>query len=99
MANSMQRLQIFQNRKGKINMTNKKVSFEEAIKQLEGIVEKLEKNDLPLDECVKEFKNGLELSKLCDNALKEAQEMISVLTQSENGEIQEEKITEKELRE
>lgn len=97
MVNLMQLLQVFQNRKGKINMTNK-LSFEEAIKQLEEIVENLEKNDLPLEECVEKFKNGLELSKLCDNALKEAQEMISVLTQNENGEVQEEKITENELR-
>lgn len=79
-------------------MTKQKPSFEEGINQLEKIVEELEKNDLSLEDCIEKFKKGMELSKLCDSKLKEAQEQISLLTQSENGEINEKKITENDLR-
>ncbi len=38
--------------------------FEEALKELEAVVKKLE-GDVPLDEAMDDFKRGVELSKLC----------------------------------
>ena len=43
-----------------------KLSFEEAISQLEHLVSKLEQGDVPLEEAISYFKEGMELSKLCD---------------------------------
>ena len=47
-----------------------KLSFEEAISQLEHLVSKLEQGDVPLEEAISYFKEGMELSKLCDEKLK-----------------------------
>jgi len=43
--------------------------FEEALKELETIVKKLE-GDMPLDEAIKAFEKGIELSKICIEDLK-----------------------------
>lgn len=51
-------------------------TFEEALKELEGIVEALENEDVLLDDAVKKYKKGLELSKLCYDKLNEAQKLI-----------------------
>lgn len=65
-------------------------SFEEAISELEEIVEKLEKGDLTLDESVEFFQRGVELSKYCSKKLDEVEKKISVLVMDENGLIKEE---------
>lgn len=63
-------------------------SFEDAIKELEQIVEKLEKGDMPLDKLVEEFQKGVELSNYCNKKLEEAQKKIVLITEN-NGEISE----------
>ncbi|HDX9587836.1 TPA: exodeoxyribonuclease VII small subunit [Bacillus pseudomycoides] len=63
-----------------------KVSFEEAIAKLEQIVSKLEQGDVPLEEAISYFKEGMELSKLCDEKLKDVQEQMAVIL-GENGEL------------
>jgi exodeoxyribonuclease VII small subunit len=70
-----------------------KVSFEEAMAELEKIVEFLEKGDLSLDESIELFQRGVELSKLCGNRLDEVEKKISVLIEDETGEITEKEIT------
>ena len=45
-------------------MANKELSFEECLKELEEIVSKLESKDISLDDAVKYYQKGLELSKL-----------------------------------
>ncbi|WP_242218857.1 exodeoxyribonuclease VII small subunit [Bacillus cereus group sp. BfR-BA-01380] len=63
-----------------------KLSFEEAIAKLEQIVSKLEQGDVPLEEAISYFKEGMELSKLCDEKLKGVQEQMAVIL-GENGEL------------
>lgn len=63
-----------------------KVSFEEAIAKLEQIVSKLEQGDVPLEEAISYFKEGMELSKLCDDKLKDVQDQMAVIL-GENGEL------------
>ncbi|MGF9963094.1 exodeoxyribonuclease VII small subunit [Bacillus rhizoplanae] len=63
-----------------------KVSFEEAIAKLEQIVSKLEQGDVPLEEAISYFKEGMELSKLCDEKLKDVQDQMAVIL-GEDGEI------------
>jgi exodeoxyribonuclease VII small subunit len=68
-------------------MEQKKLSFEEAIAELERIVLKLEQGDVPLEEAISYFKEGMELSKLCDEKLKRVEaQMTSIL--GDNGELQ-----------
>ena len=50
-----------------------KLNFEETIKQLELIVNELEKGNLSLDESVKKFEEGIKLSKLCNQFLNNAE--------------------------
>ena len=50
----------------------KELNFEEALEKLSEINEKLESEEISLDESVKLFREGLELSKLCQKKLDEA---------------------------
>ncbi|MGP4061759.1 exodeoxyribonuclease VII small subunit [Halobacillus litoralis] len=52
-------------------MTDNKeeISFEEAMKQLEEIVEKLETGEVPLEKAIQFYQEGMKLSKLCSEKL------------------------------
>ena len=52
------------------------LSFEECLKELEAIVRKLEKKDIALDEAVKNYQKGLELSKRCYEIFNQTQETV-----------------------
>ncbi len=71
-----------------------KVSFEEAMKKLEDIVERLEEGDVPLEEAISIYRQGMELSKLCHDKLKDVEEQLTqILTEDgkkEDFSIQEE---------
>ena len=67
----------------------KELSYEEAMKELEIVVKELESGELSLDESIKKFERGMELSKQCGTLLEEAEKKISVLMEKENGEMQE----------
>ncbi len=60
-----------------------KKSFEEALKELETLVEDLEKGDLPLEEAVKKYEEGRKLSKHCHTLLEEAEKALT--KKMENG--------------
>ena len=66
------------------------LTFEEAIKELEKIVNELEVEKLTLDESVKKFEKGMELSKYCNELLEKAEKDISILIEQSNGEIKSE---------
>ena len=61
------------------------VKFEQAMARLEAIVNELEKGDLPLDESLKIFEEGIRLSKSCLKVLEEAERKVEVLVQDTNG--------------
>jgi len=60
--------------------------FESALEELEALVTKLEKGDLPLEESLKEFERGVALTRSCQKELKEAEQKVNLLT--EKGEEQ-----------
>ena len=62
-----------------------KVKFEEALKGLEDIVERLEKGDLSLDETLSEYENGIKLYKQCVALLEDAEKKIQILVKNESG--------------
>lgn len=57
----------------------KKNNFESALKRLEEIVQRLEAGDLSLDESLKLFEEGIELSRLCTKKLSEAEAKVEKL--------------------
>lgn len=57
-------------------MENKELSFEECLKELEEVVSKLESKDISLDDAVKYYQKGLELSKRCYEIFNQTQEII-----------------------
>ena len=56
-------------------------SFEEQLKSLEGVVEKLERGDLPLEESLALFEQGVGLSEACKAELDAAEGRVQVLLQ------------------
>jgi exodeoxyribonuclease VII small subunit len=56
------------------------LTYEEAIKRLEEIVELLEKNEVSLDESMKLFEEGTKLTAFCTEKLKSAEQKITVIT-------------------
>ena len=56
-----------------------KKTFENALSQLESIVSRLEDGDLPLEESLKLFEEGIKLSRFCNQKLNEAQKKVEVL--------------------
>ena len=64
------------------------VKFEEALKKLEKIVEDLESGDLSLDEALKKYQEGIELSRLCSQRLETAKKKIDSLVKNKKGEFE-----------
>ncbi|MDR2666737.1 MAG: exodeoxyribonuclease VII small subunit [Holosporales bacterium] len=60
-----------------------KLTFEDALIELEEIIEKLEGGKMPLEEAVKAFERGSELKKICEEKLKNAQLKIETLSEKE----------------
>jgi exodeoxyribonuclease VII small subunit len=61
-------------------------SFEEALKKLEEVVQRLEQGELPLEESLKLYEQGVQLSRLCHAKLEEAEGKIAVLLKDARGE-------------
>jgi exodeoxyribonuclease VII small subunit len=53
--------------------------FETAMRDLEGLVERLEQGDLPLEESLAAFERGVKLTRACQMALKEAEQKVEIL--------------------
>jgi len=64
----------------------KSPSFEEALTELESLVETLEHGELSLEESLKTFERGVKLTRTCQDALKQAEQKIQILSGKESGE-------------
>jgi exodeoxyribonuclease VII small subunit len=53
--------------------------FERSLAELESIVDKLEQGDLSLDESLKQFERGIQLTRACQVALKQAEQKVEIL--------------------
>ncbi len=68
-------------------MTAKKpVNLEKALADLESLVDELESGDLPLENAMKKFEEGIKLTRRCQAALKEAEQKVEILLKSAGGE-------------
>ncbi|MEZ5473764.1 MAG: exodeoxyribonuclease VII small subunit [Steroidobacteraceae bacterium] len=63
------------------------VEFEKSLAELETLVEKLERGDIPLEDALKTFERGIALTRECQSAIKSAQQRVEILV-NRNGEQQ-----------
>lgn len=70
-------------------MTRKaeKPDFEQALSELEGLVVQLEQGNLPIEEALKAFEQGVRLTRECQTILQQAEQKVQLLTE-QDGEIQ-----------
>ncbi|MDD5423274.1 MAG: exodeoxyribonuclease VII small subunit [Candidatus Omnitrophota bacterium] len=64
------------------------MKFEEALKKLEKIVEDLEGGNIPLDESLDKYAEGIRLSKVCAKKLELARKKVEILLKSEDGSVE-----------
>ena len=63
-------------------MTSRKTKtpdFEQALSELEAVVERLEHGELPLEDALKQFERGIELARSCQASLKAAEQRVEIL--------------------
>lgn len=65
-------------------MSEKELNFEDLMKKLEDITNKLEKERLSLDESVELFEQGMKISKECNSKLENAEKRITILLDTDN---------------
>jgi exodeoxyribonuclease VII small subunit len=61
--------------------------FEAAMARLEEIVQELEKGDVPLEQSLKLFEEGIKLSRICNKRLEEAERKVEILLKDKNGNV------------
>lgn len=59
--------------------------FEPALARLEEIVQELEEGDLPLEQSLKLFEEGIKLSRICNARLEEAERKVEILLKDKGG--------------
>lgn len=62
---------------------DKPVDFENALKQLETLVGRMERGDMSLEESLQAFEEGVKLTRLCQETLAAAQQKVQVLVQQD----------------
>lgn len=66
---------------------SEELSFEEAMKQLEELVEKLEAGDVPLEKAIQYYQEGMKLSKVCNEKLGHVEKQMQQIL-NEHGELE-----------
>lgn len=61
------------------------LQFEEAVAELERIVEQLESGDVPLEKAIELFQQGMQLSHLCNRKLEQVEQQIEILLEEDGG--------------
>ncbi len=64
----------------------KKLNLEKSLADLESLVDELESGDLPLEQAMKKFEEGIKLTRGCQAALKDAEQKVQILMKSAGGE-------------
>lgn len=61
----------------------KSLDFESSIAELEQLVETMEQGEVSLEDSLKHFERGIELTRICQKALREAEQKVQILTQEQ----------------
>ncbi|MEE8343509.1 MAG: exodeoxyribonuclease VII small subunit [Gammaproteobacteria bacterium] len=59
--------------------------FEKALEELEGLVEKMEAGELSLEDSLRHFERGIELTRTCQKALKTAEQKVLILVEKDGN--------------
>jgi exodeoxyribonuclease VII small subunit len=62
---------------------DEQLDFETAMVELEELVAKIETGNLSLEDSLKEFEKGIKLSRICQSALKDAEQRVKILSDDE----------------
>ncbi|GAA0495274.1 exodeoxyribonuclease VII small subunit [Alkalibacterium sp. s-m-22] len=65
---------------------DKEKTFDEAMKDLEGIVQKLEQGDVPLEEALDQFQEGINLSRYCKRIIEDAEKTVTRMVNEDSSE-------------
>lgn len=60
------------------------LTFEQSMQELEAIVHKMEQGELPLEEALQQFERGIQLARLSQQKLKDAEQKVQILM-NQNG--------------
>lgn len=66
-------------------MEEANVSFESAMERLDRIVSELESGDVPLEQAIELFQEGMKLSRLCSQKLEQVERKIEMLIEEEGS--------------
>ena len=66
-------------------MAQKKMRFEQALEKLETVVAKLEAGNVPLDEALASYEEGMELIRVCSKQLDEAEQRVEAIRIKDDG--------------
>lgn len=66
---------------------NETFSFEAALEELEQLVERMERGDTPLEESLKDFERGIELTRACQESLRSAEQKVQILIEKRGQEL------------
>jgi exodeoxyribonuclease VII small subunit len=78
---------------------NQQHSFEDAIEELEGIVDQLEAGEVPLEEAIQLFQKGMKLSKVCHDKLQRVEKQVQILMEEEGEFVKKDFLIEEDSRE
>jgi len=67
-------------------MAEQEKTFDESLKELEGIVENLEKGDVPLEEALDQFQEGIKISRSLKKTLNNADQLLTKIVDEEGNE-------------
>jgi exodeoxyribonuclease VII small subunit len=70
--------------------------FETVLARLEEIVQELEQGDLPLEQSLKLFEEGIKLSRICNTRLEEAERKVEILLKDKEGSLKAQPFAEQE---
>ena len=63
----------------------KSTDFESTIAELENLVDEMEHGDISLEDSLKKFERGIELTRTCQKALQEAEQKVKMLVEKNSG--------------
>ena len=82
------------NKKVEINSDIKKLSFEEALSELEGIVDSLERGDIDLEDSISIYERGVVLKAHCESKLEKAKMKVDKIITQPDGDFSSEPLDE-----
>ncbi len=62
-------------------------SFEDALAELEQLVDRLERGDISLEDSLAAFERGVNLTRFCQNALQEAEQKVHILIEKNGNQV------------